>query len=66
MNHDCGRFPAGDTGQRYEIHAKTKPFSKGEDGVEFVVGWCDNPNGFRQMIHLHPGWHSRRVIDRGA
>ena len=48
----------GDRGQRYAIWCKD-----GDDG-EMCLGYSDNPGAFKNMVDLHPVWHTRRVVDR--
>jgi len=47
-----------DKGRRYEIHCKDN------DGKDVVVGWSDSSEAFQAAINMHPGLHSRYVVDR--
>jgi len=48
----------GDKGRRYEIWATE------EDGTDFVVGWSDTPDAFKEAIEAHPSWTNHRAVDR--
>jgi hypothetical protein len=50
----------GDKGQRYEI------WCDDADGTPLRVGWSDTPDGFEQLVELHPSWTNHRAIDRWA
>ena len=50
----------GDMGQRYEHRADD------EDGIEFVIGWSNDPDTFKSTVDLHPSWMNHRAIDREA
>jgi hypothetical protein len=59
VTHSGGKPHAvGDRGQRYEI------WCKNGDGHDMCVGYSNNPGAFKNMVDLHPVWHSRRVVDR--
>ncbi len=49
----------GDKGQRYEIRAYTSR------GRIFTVGYSPTPDGFKEVIEVHPDWRGHHAIDRG-
>ena len=57
----CPLGKVGDKGQRFEIRVRDL-----ETGEDFVVGWGEQSDAFKEAIAAHPDWRrkTRVVIDR--
>lgn len=59
MTHSGGKpHRVGDFGQRYEA------WCVDGDGHDMCIGYSDSATAFKNMVELHPVWHSWRIIDR--
>jgi hypothetical protein len=54
---DQRRTPA-DPGHRYQI------WCKNGNGEDICIGYSDSATDFREMVEMHPVWHSWRAVDR--